>query len=215
VAGSAAPTLRSRRKGFADPVAVHIAVVEPLPMFRQGIATVLTEARYAVETPADVVAWVRQRAGTLVLLTVVSERDWDLLGRLCAGTEVIPVIALLDDVAAGARAVRAGAQSVLPRDITDVTLRRTVAATIEGQAVMPAAVVTALAAHSPTAAATPSAEQLSWLRQLATGSTVGQLADEVGYSERAMFRLLQALYRQIGVATRLQAIMHAKESGWL
>ncbi|MFI0480929.1 hypothetical protein [Actinomadura sp. 9N215] len=53
--------------------------------------SVLKEARHAVETPADVVAWVCQRAGTLVLLTVVMERDWELLGRLCAGTEAIPV----------------------------------------------------------------------------------------------------------------------------
>lgn len=183
-------------------------------MFRQGVATVLTEAGHTVETPADVVAWARQQAGTLVLLTVVSERHWELLGRLCAGTAAIPVIALLDDLAAGVRAVRAGARSVLPRDVTDMTLRRTVAATIEGQAVMPAAVVIALAASSP-AAATPSAQQLSWLRRLATGSTVGRLADEAGYSERAMFRLLQALYQQMGVSNRLEAIMHAKEAGWL
>ncbi|MFG2014677.1 hypothetical protein [Actinomadura geliboluensis] len=195
-------------------MAVRIAVVEPLPMFRQGVATVLKEAGHAVETPADVVAWVCQRAGTLVLLTVAMEPDWELLGRLCVSTEAIPVIALLDDVTAGPRAVRIGARSVLPRDVTDVILQRTVAATIEGQAVMPAAVATALAAPS-AAVATPSVEQLAWLQRLATGWTVGQLADEAGYSERAMFRLLQALYKQMGVETRLQAIMHAKEVGWL
>ncbi|SEU14237.1 helix-turn-helix domain-containing protein [Nonomuraea wenchangensis] len=45
--------------------------------------------------------------------------------------------------------------------------------------------------------------------------TVADLADRAGYSERAMFRLLQALYREIGVATRIQAIVRAQERGWL
>jgi DNA-binding NarL/FixJ family response regulator len=186
-------------------------------MFRQGVTAVLTAAGHTVESPAEVVAWVRRQAGTLVLLTVVSEHDWDLLGRLCATTSSVPVIVLLDSesAVAGARAVRAGARSVLPRAVAETTLRRTVAATIDGQAVLPAAVTVALTADPHAAAPTPSAEQLSWLRRLAAGSTVAQLAEEAGYSERAMFRLLQALYRQIGVETRLKAIIRANEAGWL
>lgn len=209
--------LGCRGKGLVVPVAVRIAVVDPLPMFRQGLAAVLTAAGHAVETPADVVAWVRRWADMLVLLTVASERDWALLGQLCAAARSAPVVVLLADesAAVGARAVQSGARSVLPRNVTETTLRRTVAATIDGQAVMPAAVSVALATDSHLAAQTPSAEQLSWLRRLAAGSTVAQLAVDAGYSERAMFRLLQALYQQLGVPTRLQAIMHAKSAGWL
>jgi DNA-binding CsgD family transcriptional regulator len=61
----------------------------------------------------------------------------------------------------------------------------------------------------------PSIEQLSWLRELSNGATVAQLAEHVGYSERAMFRLINSLYRQMGVHNRLQAIRHAQEAGWL
>lgn len=60
-----------------------------------------------------------------------------------------------------------------------------------------------------------SAERLSWLRALAAGSTVARLADEAGYSERAMFRLLSALYRDMGVDGRVQALMRARDEGWL
>jgi DNA-binding NarL/FixJ family response regulator len=195
-------------------VAVRIAVVDPLPVFRHGVVAVLAASGHTVETPADVMAWVRRRNGTLVLLTVVSERDWELLGWLCAGSQL--VIALLDNDSAvvGARAVRVGARAVLPRDVTEAMLRWTVEAAIGGQAVMPADVAAALAADAG-AAHTPSTDQLSWLRQLAAGSTVAQLADRAGYSERAMFRLLRALYRQMGVETRLQAVMRANEAGWL
>jgi len=197
-------------------VAVRIAVVDPLPLFRTGVATVLEASGHEVDAPTEVVGWVRRRASTLVLLTLRSEHDWVLLEQLCAVGGAQLVIALLDDESpvVGARAVRIGARSVLPRDVSMTTLLRTVEATISGQAVMPASVAATLADDPRGGERAPSAEQLSWLRQLASGTTVAQLAEQAGYSERAMFRLLQALYRQMGVATRLQAIMRAKEAGW-
>ncbi len=90
---------------------------------------------------------------------------------------------------------------MLPRAVTVATLRRTVEATIGGQAVMPAAVAAVLAEPQAVSEHTPSARQLSWLRQLVTGVTVAQLAEQAGYSKRAMFRLLRVLYRQMGVRT--------------
>jgi DNA-binding NarL/FixJ family response regulator len=195
---------------------VRIAVVDPLPMFRTGVVTVLEASGHEVDAPAEVVGWVRRWAGSLVLLTLRSEHDWGLLEQLCAVGGAQLIIALLDDESpvVGARAVRIGARSVLPREVSMTTLLRTVDATLSGQAVMPASVAATLANDPRGGAHAPSAEQLSWLRQLASGTTVAQLADQAGYSERAMFRLLQALYRLIGVETRLQAIMRAKEAGW-
>ncbi|WP_207232424.1 helix-turn-helix transcriptional regulator [Micromonospora kangleipakensis] len=202
-------------------MAVHVAVVDPLPMFQQGVATVLAAAGYAVEEPADVLAWVRRDSRVVVLLTLGGEREWDLLGQL-RGKEPAPaVIALLEEgapVGLGVRAVRAGARSVLWRQVTAGALRRTVDATVDGQAVLPSVVAAALAAGTPTTAGRQSRlseEQLSWLRRLAVGVTVAQLADDVGYSERAMYRLLHAVYQEMGVRTRVQAIMQAQDSGWL
>jgi DNA-binding NarL/FixJ family response regulator len=202
-------------KGFAGSVAVHIAVVDPLPLFREGAAVALRAAGHTVEMPDDIVTWVRQRTDALVLLTVMSEHDWELLARLhTTSSPVVITLLTVDSAVLGARAVRAGARSVLPRNVTDAVLRRTVEATIGGQAVLPAAVAAVLTDQSEAVHGL-SVDQVSWLRQLANGSTVAQLADRAGYSERAMFRLLQALYRQIGVRGRIQAIIRAQEAGWL
>jgi DNA-binding NarL/FixJ family response regulator len=202
-------------------VAVQVAVVDPLPLFRDGAVAALTAAGHVVQTPGDVVAWAGQVRGAVVLLTVQAETDWDILARLGGtGTAVNSLVVLLgeESAAAGVRAVRAGARSVLARQVSAEVLRRTVSATIDGQAVMPAAVAALLAAGGG-AAVGPSwalpTEKLSWLRALAAGSTVAQLASQAGYSERAMFRLLRSLYRDMGVGGRVEALMRAQERGWL
>jgi len=202
-------------------VAVQVAVVDPLPLFRDGAVAALTADGYVVQTPGDVVAWAGQVRGAVVLLTVQAEADWGVLARLGeTGSDVNPLVVLLgeESTAAGARAVRAGARSVLDRQVSADVLRRTVSATIDGQAVLPAAVAAMLVSGSGTDAGPAralSAEKLSWLRALAGGSTVAQLARQAGYSERAMFRLLRSLYRDMGVGGRVQALMRAQEQGWL
>ena len=50
-------------------------------------------------------------------------------------------------------------------------------------------------------------EELTWLRILAQGGTVHDLARQVGYSERALYRLLHALYGRMGVSSRTEAIL--------
>lgn len=203
-------------------MSVLVAVVDPLPLFRDGAAAALQAAGHTVHTPTDVAAWMHEARGAIVLLTVASEADWAVLARaipLGSATDNTLVVLLGDVTAtAGVRAVRMGARSVLERGVSAGVLRRTVTATVDGQAVLPAAVAAALASAGQDAADPArrlSAERLSWLRSLATGSTVAQLADQVGYSERAMFRLLRSLYRDMGVDGRIQALMHAREQGWL
>lgn len=199
---------------------VHVAVFDPLPIFKQGVAAVLSVVGYAVDEPVDPLEWVQQAQPALVLLSLGAERDWRLLERLCGAEPQATVIALVDEGGAGSgvRAIRAGARSVLLRHATAATLRCTVEATLEGQVVLPASVAAALVAGGSSALegqVVPSESRLSWLRQLAAGATVAQLAGNAGYSERAMYRLLQTLYQQLGVSTRMQAIMRAQNLGWL
>ncbi len=201
-------------------MAGQVAVVDPLPLFRDGVVAALTAAGHVVETPGDVVSWARQAREAVVLLTVQADSDWAVLAKLA---EIAPttsaLVALLaeESPAAGVRAARSGARSVLSRQVSAEVLQRTVAATIDGQAVLPAAVAAVLVAGAAddARAGVPPAEKLSWLRALAAGSTVAQLASQVGYSERAMFRLLRALYREIGAGSRVEALMRAQELGWL
>ncbi|MEU7918967.1 DNA-binding response regulator [Micromonospora zamorensis] len=199
---------------------MHLAVIDPLPMYRQGVVAVLSAAGYQVETPPDPVNWVRSRPSEdLVLLTLATTEEWDLLSRLRETTPEQHVIAVLTQTSAriGVQAVRAGARSVLHREVTAVALRRTVEATIDGQTVLPVAVAALLAGgaadEAPRQAITEA--ELTWLRHLAAGMTVAELARLAGYSERAMFRLLHGVYRQLGARSRIEAIVRAQEQGWL
>ncbi|MFF0370580.1 hypothetical protein [Micromonospora sp. NPDC005087] len=91
-------------------------------------------------------------------------------------------------------------------------------ATIDGQTVLPAAVAVMLTggavADEETRQAITAAE-VTWLRHLAAGMTVAELSRLAGYSERAMYRLLQGVYRQLGARSRIEAIVRAQEKGWL
>ena len=201
-----------------DHATARVAVVDPLPLYREGVANVLAAAGHRAETPADVVGWATRRTSALVLLTLAGEPEWLLLARLRAACVTVPLIALVEATSAaqGVRAVRGGARSVLPRNTAGDVLRRTVAATMDGQAVVPMEVLVLLAADAPAEHDhAVSAERIGWLRQLASGRTVGELAGRVGYSERAMFRLLTALYQDLGVRSRIEAIMLARDRGWI
>jgi DNA-binding NarL/FixJ family response regulator len=199
---------------------VRIAVTDPLPLFREGVAAALDAPGHFVEQPGDVLSWRRSDGLSVVVLTLESERDWSLLATITAQRPDFAVIVLLADPhpAAGARAVQAGAHSVLPRNTAPGNLRAAVEAVAEGIALLPTDVLQALRTHG-TSAGPPlpvlSAEQLSWLRQLAAGVTVHDLAGRSGYSERAMYRLLQQLYRELGVPGRTQALIRAQTMGLL
>ncbi|WP_198358137.1 response regulator transcription factor [Streptomyces fildesensis] len=151
-----------------------------------------------------------------MLLTVRSEEDLDRLAALCCLRPRPLVVALpsADDASLGVRAMRAGARSVVAREASVSALQRTVSATLAGEAVMPADVADLLVAGRAPRGSAPSAEQILWLRRLSDGWTMTRLALETGYSERAMYRLLRAFYQNIGVSTRLEAIMLAHDKGW-
>lgn len=198
---------------------VHVAVVDPVPLFRQGVVAALSSVGHLVEEPADAVAWAHARPGGMVLLTLHAAEDLDQVIALCRVRPRPLVVALPSGEipSLGVRAVRAGARSVMKRTVTVSALRRAVTATLDGEAVMPADVADLLVAGRggrPPRRSAPSTQQVAWLRRLSDGWTVARLATDAGYSERAMYRLLKALYQQIGANTRLEAMILAHEEGW-
>jgi DNA-binding NarL/FixJ family response regulator len=58
-----------------------------------------------------------------------------------------------------------------------------------------------------------SAQETQWIRGLASGVTVAELADRVGYSERELYRLLKRLYTRLGVERRSEALVRAGTLG--
>jgi len=198
---------------------ILVAVWDPLPIYRRGMLATLSAAGFAVETAADLLDWAQQEHRLVVMLTLSTPADWAVLERLREERPAVLVVAVLPDADAQSyvRAVAAGATSAVPRDAAPEAVRRVVEDVLRGVSSLPAEAMAALAAphERPTHVPEPSPPELDWLRELAVGATVAQLAERSGYSERAMFRLLRELYARLGVRNRTEALMLAQRRGWL
>lgn len=199
---------------------LRFAVADPLPLFRRGVSSLLTEMGLSADAPNDVSAWLSDEGQKVLLLTLAAPEDWALLEGLSAGLrDRTTVIALLIDVSleTQVRVVRAGASVVVARDATAGELKAAVGAAVERRAHLPADALRA-AVDLPTTRdtrAVPTADERGWLQELASGTSVGRLAKQAGYSERMMFRILKDLYTRLGADSRTQALMQARASGWI
>jgi DNA-binding NarL/FixJ family response regulator len=201
-------------------MSIRVAVVDPLPMFSRGIVATLGDAGVEADTPEDLLTWVRDADRPIVLLTLVSQNDWALLDSLRRTRPDIVVIAVVDRTrrADPVRALVAGAVGIVPRDAPPMLVRRAFEAAAGGESLLPIDVVRTLASSPGAGDDRPgvvSSQEIDWLRRLAQGSTIAQLAVHSGYSERMMFRLLRDLYGKLRVAGRTEAIIHAHEQGWI
>lgn len=198
----------------------RIAVADPLPMFRRGVANVMQNSGYDVESPEDLLAWTAAGgARAVVLLTLLRPADWTLLVTLRESRSAVTLIAVIEngDLALSVRALGSGAVGVMAREADFDTVRDVLAAAIAGRSVLPVEVVRALTTTGDVQRPDriPPETEISWIRQLTQGLTVARLAERAGYSERMMFRLLRDLYERWGVANRTEAIIHARDNGWL
>ncbi|MFL6120836.1 DNA-binding response regulator [Actinophytocola sp.] len=195
----------------------HVAVLDPLPLFQRGVVDALASEGIRVETPDDIRVWSAQNGRRVIILTLVSQEDWTLLGHLSAKALVIAVLEKYT-TALSIRALRLGASSVVPRNTTSAVMRRAVDAALVGDVIVSRAVIDALISSSPRDSGEPrllGQEEVLWLRRLASGTTVAHLAELAGYSERTMYRLLNSIYDRLGVANRTEALIKAHAYGWL
>ena len=183
--------------------------------------TVLGDTGFEPQTPDDLLAWIREEQRPVVLLTLLSSDDWTLLARLREARADTMVIAVLADlsVRSHVQAIFGGAVAAVARDALPETMRTIFEAAVAGKSVLPVEVVRALSAshtlETEADESVPSPQEIGWLRELASGTTVAQLANRAGYSERAMYRLLRDLYLRIGARNRTEALMRAQARGWL
>jgi DNA-binding NarL/FixJ family response regulator len=198
---------------------VRIAVTDPLPVFRRGVMAILRDAGFEPEAPEDPLAWARDRQAAALIVTLLSNNDWELLETLHRSTADTVLVALLEQVTVetSVRALRAGAVCILPRDTSPVALSQAFSAAMNGQTLISLDVLRALTITGPPALEDehPSPQEREWLRGLSRGETVAHLGTESGYSERMMFRLLRDLYTRIGAHGRTDALIKAQAKGWL
>jgi len=128
----------------------------------------------------------------------------------------VPVVVLTVEPPAEsfAELLRRGACAVVPWDTSPEHLLTTVKAAVQGYSLLPTSVAQRMSRDSGAGTAV-SGEEAGWLRSLADGVTIAQLASTAGYAERSMYRLLRNLYERLGVNNRHEAIVVATRRGLL
>jgi DNA-binding NarL/FixJ family response regulator len=198
---------------------VRIAVADPLPVYQRGLMATIGDAGFQPEAPDDLLTWILQEQRQVIFLTLHSPEQWTLLRELSSARTNLVVVAVLTDVSVQTyvKAILAGAATAVPRDASPQAIKRVFEEAVNGMSLLPAEVVQALTVRqeTPGEEAELAPREIEWLRKLAKGTTVAGLADQVGYSERAMFRQLRELYTRLNVKSRTEALMLAHERGWL
>jgi DNA-binding NarL/FixJ family response regulator len=198
---------------------VRVAVVDRVPMYARGLAATISEHGSQADIPADLLEWARRPGDIVVFLALSQDADWQVLAGLLEMRSDAVVVGIV--AAAGVhetvRAVASGAAGIMARHAGPATVSGVLCAALDGQSMVPVEVLRTLVAGSTvTSDQRPvSSDEIGWLRRLADGVTVAQLAEQVGYSERMMFRLLAALYKRLGAGNRTKALMRARDEGWV
>ena len=186
---------------------------------------VLRAAGFAPEEPDDLQQWAVDGpsvAGALV--TLGAPQDCETLSKLRTVRPDCVLVALLQDseVTAYLEALRAGASAAVPWGAEPELIVKVLRVALEGYSLLPLPVTRALMTATMTATGPLSREvpdltsqDLKRLQLLAEGGTVVDLARQVGYSEREMFRLLHDLYHRMGVDNRSEALVKAARWGLL
>ena len=187
-----------------------VSVMDHCPVYGHGLVRALEEAGYSVDAAAE--------SGQAVDLTVAVVRSDEDRDRLAASIEDDPlVVAVLEDVSPQryAEALAAGASAVVAEDAPVTAVVEALQAAMEGRTVLPIPVAQQLARRAARECPPLSGEEIEWLRKLAYGVPVSQLAEESFHSERDMYRVLGRLYARIGVAGRAEAIVAATRWGFV
>lgn len=83
----------------------RVAVYDPLPAYRDGLATALRAGGYVPETPNDLLTWAREPGRRGMVATLDLAHDRVLLGSLCRANDELVLICLA--ISPDGKAVRA------------------------------------------------------------------------------------------------------------
>ena len=192
-----------------------VTVVGGSPVWQRGFSTLADESGYEVRIVDRLSDWQPTADRECIVTTDVNE-----IPPFRAEHRFVPVVAVLDevDLASVARSIRAGATGVLGEHDDPDEVVTTLDRAMRGRVVLPLEVVAAMARMVPEESDTSSwvsATEVEWLRWMARGGTVADLAEDTGYSERAMFRQLKTMYERLGVRNRTEALLWASQRGLL
>ncbi len=73
-----APCERSRARRAETFMQLRFAVADPLPLFRRGVSSLLTDMGLSPDAPNDVSAWLADEERKVLLLTLAGPEHWAL-----------------------------------------------------------------------------------------------------------------------------------------
>ncbi|WP_396893580.1 LuxR C-terminal-related transcriptional regulator [[Mycobacterium] wendilense] len=205
-------------------------VVDDHPIWRDAVARDLADEGFDVVATADGVAAARRRAAVVrpdVVLMDMQLCDGDGAAATVGVLEVSPASRVLVLSASGERddvlqAVKAGATGYLVKSASKAELSAAVAETAQGRAVFtPGLAGLVLGEYRRIArgsASAPSGPTLTEretevLRYVAKGLTAKQIAAKLSVSHRTVENHVQATFRKLQVANRVELTRYAIEHG--
>ncbi len=207
-----------------------VMVVDDHPIWRDAVARDLAEAGFDVVATADGVATARRRAEVVQPAVVVMDMQLsDGTGALAtqqvlavsAASRVL-VLSASDERADVLEAVKAGATGYLVKSASKTELAQAVRATAAGRAVFTPGLAglvlgeyRRIAQTGRDAAPGPSLtdRETEILRYVAKGLTAKQIAQRLSLSHRTVENHVQATFRKLQVANRVEATRYAIEHG--
>ena len=207
-----------------------VMVVDDHPIWRDAVARDLAEDGFDVVATADGVDSARRRAAVVkpdVVLMDMRLADGTGTQATSAVLEVSPSSRILvlsasaerDDVL---QAVKAGAIGYLVKSASKVELAEAVRATAEGRAVFTPGLAGLVLGEYRRMACTPakgpatpslSERETEILRFVAKGLTAKQIAEKLTLSHRTVENHVQATFRKLQVANRVELARYAIEHG--
>jgi DNA-binding NarL/FixJ family response regulator len=205
-------------------------VVDDHPIWRDAVARDLADDGFAVVATADGVAAARRRAAVVrpdVVLMDMQLADGDGATATAQVLEVSPSTRVLVLSASGERddvlqAVKAGATGYLVKSASRAELAAAVRATAQGRAVFtPGLAGLVLGEYRRIAQRPPSGDlgptlterETEVLRHVAKGLTAKQIAAKLSVSHRTVENHVQATFRKLQLANRVELTRYAIEHG--
>lgn len=199
---------------LATPASRKAAVIDSVPLARRGIASVATELSFDACEFSAIESLPQGCNFAILIVSLRSESDWDAMtaADICATVCTIALVPTLTP-AAVMRALASAVRSIVGLSAEPAFLADSIHAAQRGKVVLDIDIVRQLvdAEQAPSF----SQQQLQWIRALASGTTVAQLASDSSYSEREMYRHLARIYRGLGASNRVEAVLHAYKAGLL
>jgi len=212
----------SPRHGFVtvQDMAITVSVAGGPPAWRRGMGSILEEGGFRPALLDDIGAWAPGVGGGAAFIHISDDSNLDSVEAFTEEYPHVPVIGVRRDLdpvlfAAG---IRSGAIGMIDADDSPELVLLVLGAALRGLSVLPELVVRTMSQHTPDETDVShwlNTDEMKWLVAMAAGSTVADLAESIGYSERAMFRRLKDLYQRLGVANRTEALLWAGRHGLL